>query len=110
MHFALLADRPDAIPLIAQWYFDQWGERSPGSTVATTCAYLETYLNRTSIPLLVLAVNHDDILGVASLKYREMDIYPDREHWLGGVYVPTVHRDRGLGPAMLKTSSQGPEV
>ena len=102
MDFALLADRPEAIPMLARWYFDQWGERSPDSTVATTCAYLETYLNRTAIPLLVLAVDHDEILGVASLKYREMDLYPDREHWLGGVYVPTMHRDRSVGSRVVE--------
>ena len=102
MDFSLLADRPAAIPLIARWYFDEWGERSRGSTVATICANLETYLNRMAIPLLVLAVDHDDILGVASLKYREMDIYPDREHWLGGVYVPTLHRGRRVGSRVVE--------
>ena len=102
MDFALLADRPEAIPILARWYFDQWGERSPGSTVATMCSILETYLNRTAIPLLVLAVDHDEILGVASLKYREMDLYPDREHWLGGVYVPTVHRSRRVGSHVVE--------
>jgi GNAT superfamily N-acetyltransferase len=88
--------------MLARWYFDQWGERSPGSTVATMCSILETYLNRTTIPLLVLAVDDDEILGVASLKYREMDIYPDREHWLGGVYVPTRHRDRRVGSRVVE--------
>jgi len=102
LDFALLADRPETIPIIARWYFDQWGERSPGATVATICTNLEKYLNRTTIPLLVLALDHDDILGVASLKYREMDIYPDREHWLGGVYVPAVHRGRSVGSCVVE--------
>jgi GNAT superfamily N-acetyltransferase len=102
LDFALLADRPETIPIIARWYFDEWAERSPGATVASICANLEKYLNRTTVPLLVLAVDHDDILGVASLKYREMDIYPDREHWLGGVYVPTVHRGRSVGSRVVE--------
>jgi GNAT superfamily N-acetyltransferase len=102
LDFALLADRPEAIAMIARWYFGEWGQRSPGSTVATICANLEKYLNGTTIPLLVLAVDHDDILGVASLKYREMDIYPDREHWLGGVYVPTAHRGRSIGSRVVE--------
>jgi len=53
-----------------------------------------------------LAVDHDDILGVASLKYREMDIYPDREHWLGGVYVPTVHRGRSVGSRVVENVAE----
>jgi predicted N-acetyltransferase YhbS len=102
LDFALLADRPEAIPMIARWYFDEWGERSTGATVATICANLQDYLNRTKVPLLVLAVDDNDILGVASLKYREMDIYPDKEHWLGGVYVPTAHRGRRVGSRVVE--------
>jgi GNAT superfamily N-acetyltransferase len=102
LDFALLADRPEAIPKIARWYFDEWGERSPGATVATICANLEKYLNRAAIPLLVLAVDGSDMLGVASLKYREMDIFPDKEHWLGGVYVPAMHRGRKVASRLIE--------
>jgi predicted N-acetyltransferase YhbS len=31
-----------------------------------------------------------------------MDIYPDREHWLGGVYVPTMYRDRRVGSRVVE--------
>ena len=40
--------------------------------------------------------------GQTWLKYREMDIYPDREHWLGGVYVPTSHRGREVGSRVVE--------
>ena len=42
--------------------------------------------------IIVLAVEGAEILGAAQLKYREMDIYPEKEHWLGGVYVSKKHR------------------
>jgi GNAT superfamily N-acetyltransferase len=53
-------------------------------------------LNREKIPLFVLAVEADEIVGVAELKYREMAIYPDKEHWIGGVFVPPAHRGKGI--------------
>lgn len=37
------------------------------------------------------------LLGAAELKTREMDIYPDYEHWLGGVYVESSERGKGIG-------------
>ena len=53
---------------------------------------LHGYLNTDKIPLIVLAVEGGEILGAAQLKYREMDIYPEKEHWLGGVYVSKKYR------------------
>ena len=31
--FAYLADRPEAVPQIAQWWFEEWGHLAPGETV-----------------------------------------------------------------------------
>ncbi|CAM6000261.1 unnamed protein product [Sphagnum balticum] len=31
-----------------------------------------------------------------------MDIYPDKEHWLGGVFVPPEHRKKGVATELLK--------
>ena len=95
MDFVFLADRQDAIPIIAGWYFEQWGHITKAS-VETTSAKMREALNRDKIPLFVLAVEDDEIVGVAELKYREMTIYPDKEHWIGGVFVPPAHRGKGI--------------
>ena len=41
------------------------------------------------------------MLGVAELKYREMVIYPDKEHWIGGVFIPSNHRGKGVATGMV---------
>ncbi len=30
-----------------------------------------------------------------------MDIYPEREHWLGGVYVTSEHRGKSIAQALV---------
>jgi hypothetical protein len=45
-------------------------------------AYVRDYLNKDKILLIIMAIEGDEILGVAQLKYHEMSIYPDKEHWL----------------------------
>ena len=96
MQFQLLAEREEFIPVIARWYFDQWGHLNDDATVGKIVAEMEIYTNHDSIPLIVLATEGSDLLGVAQLKYHEMKIYPDKEHWLGGVYVAREHRGRGI--------------
>ena len=102
MDFTLLVDRPDTIPRIAAWYHDEWGYLNPEESTTIVEENLRVYLERDRIPLIVLAVEGDDVAGCAQLKFREMDIYPEKEHWLGGVYVPAEHRGRGVASALVR--------
>ena len=58
---------------------------------------LKTQLNSSKVPLVLLLIDNEELLGVCQLKYHEMDIYPEKEHCLGGVYI--CHRQRGKGLA-----------
>ena len=100
MEFVFLADRPEAVPLVARWYFDEWGYCDPDVTYEQTVDRLRSRVNRDRLPLGLLAVEGDDVLGVAMLKIREMSIYPEREHWLGGVFVHPAARGRGLASGL----------
>jgi len=100
---SLLADRQDAIPLIARWYFDQWGHLIQGETVERTVDRLQIFLNRDKIPFILVASLGGEVAGVAQLKFRELpDLYPDKEHWLGGVYVARDYRGHGLGSLLAE--------
>ena len=72
-----------------------------GNSVGRISLKLQKYLNRDEIPLMVLAIQGDEILGVAELKYREMDIYPEKEHWIGGVFVPPKHGGKGVATGIV---------
>jgi GNAT superfamily N-acetyltransferase len=102
MHFKLLADCPELIPQIASWYFEEWGHlrKDTGSEYFQT--RLERSLNRDSLPLVILALENEQLAGVAELKIREMDIFPEKEHWLGGVYVPAENRRKGVGSKIIQ--------
>lgn len=98
----LLKNNKDLIPEIAEWYFHEWGYLAPNETVGELKANLETYLNDDKVPLIVLTKQNGELCGVAQIKYREMDIYPDKEHWLGGVYVKENYRGKGLASSIIK--------
>jgi GNAT superfamily N-acetyltransferase len=103
MHFAMLADHEYAVPLIARWYYEEWGYLHENATQDGTARDVRGYLNREVMPFIVLAVDGDAIAGAAQLKYREMaETFPDYEHWLGGVYVAPEYRGRSIGSALAE--------
>ncbi len=101
MKLDYLANHTGAIATIAKWYVDEWGHLPGVSSMAQAEDNLRAYLNTDKIPLMIIAKEGDEILGAAQLKYREMDIYPEKEHWLGGVYVAKEHRGKGIAEKII---------
>jgi GNAT superfamily N-acetyltransferase len=102
MKFEFLADRPEAIDLISRWYFEEWGRLNPKASVEGIASRISQSMNREKPPLLLLAVEGNEVIGAAELKFREMDIYPDREHWLGGLFVAPKWRGFGVGSKLME--------
>ncbi len=103
MRFEFLANIQDAIPIIGQWYNQEWGRRIHGETEDESIKRVSEYLNIDKIPFILVATEQTEILGAAQLKYREMaDLFPDKEHWLGGVLVAPKRRGRGIGSQLVE--------
>lgn len=100
MVIELLVDNFYTHKIVAKWYFDEWLSSVPNVTIDRVENKLAKAINRETAPLMVLAKDDDHLLGAAELKIREMDIYPQYEHWLGGVYVEESARGQGVGKAL----------
>ena len=51
---------------------------------------------------MILAINGNELIGAAQIKLKQLTIYPDKEHWLAGVYVEPKHRGNKVASALLK--------
>jgi GNAT superfamily N-acetyltransferase len=103
MQFDLLAHRHDAIPVLGRWYNQEWGQLLRNESEAETIEYVKGYLSEDKIPFIVVATEAAGILGAAQLKYREMeDLFPEKKHWVGGVFVAPAYRGRGLGCKLVQ--------
>ena len=106
-----LTDRRDALPIIGRWYNEEWGQRLRNESLEISIQRLDEYLNRDHMPFILLITEGPEILASAQLKYREMaEMYPEKEHWLGGVFVSPRHRGRGLGSRIAnEIANRAPE-
>lgn len=97
-----MADRPDLIPQIVTWFYEQWSR--PGSTITPAAieAGLRQRMNRDQIPITYVYMYEDYLIGSFSLKIREMETHPQHEHWLGSVYVRANYRRQGIGSWLVQ--------
>lgn len=103
LQFEYLSDRPEAAPLVAGWYFAEWGDLKPDTTAERIRETLVASASSHEIPITVLAVLDGTVIGSAQLKHREMRIYPEKEHWLGGVFVVAKHRRKEIATRLIET-------
>ncbi|MCC7633474.1 GNAT family N-acetyltransferase [Stenotrophomonas rhizophila] len=97
----LLSHTPALLPVVAQWYFSEWGRHVPGLGLADECQRLEVFLHDAELPLLLIAMDQGEPVAAAQLKFHERTERPEREHWLGGVYVQASHRGQGLAALLI---------
>ena len=97
-----LADCPELIPLLASWFYTEWGTLS----VEQFERRLHERLNRDRLPLVLVSIRDRQPVASASLKIREMDIHPEYLHWLGSVYVRPEDRNQGIGSFLIEHTAR----
>lgn len=102
MTIEYLADHPNALATLAQWQHSEWGHVPPGDTVEKRQARLQSYCNRDRIPLTVVALEDDGVLGSASLILHDMETRMELSPWLAGVFVGELFRRKGIGAALVR--------
>ncbi len=99
-----LADHPGWVPVIAGWFYDQWYDlyvnrsmtlKDAENSIADRCNY-------DKIPLILVAINDDKVIGTIGLKQCDMDTRKDLSPWLAGLYVVTEHRCNGIGSLLIE--------
>ncbi len=99
-----LADYPEWVPVITGWFYDQWYDlyvnrsmtlKDAESSIAERCNY-------DKIPLTLVSVKNDKVIGTICLKQFDMDTRKDLSPWLAGLYVATEHRCNGVGSLLVE--------
>lgn len=106
MQLIALSEHPELLPVLADWYFNAWGQQVPGVTLADQQQRLEVFLQSDELPLLMVALVDGQPVAAAQLKFHERTERPERLHWLGGVYVCDSHRGQGIAAQLIEELMQ----
>lgn len=104
MHIAYLADHPEYLTLLTQWFYEEWSYLNPGKTEEDLRHKLIQRLNTHCFPLTLLALDGQECLGTSSLIFHDMDTHLHLSPWLSSMYVPPNKRNLGIGTHLLKSS------
>ncbi|WP_164137283.1 GNAT family N-acetyltransferase [Stenotrophomonas maltophilia] len=104
MEFKVLAaDAPERQQL-AQWYHAEWGQDA-GLTLEQELQRLNPPQDAEGFPHLIAGFDGGQLVGAVQLKRREMQAFPQYEHWLGSVFVADSHRGRGLASGLVEQAA-----
>jgi len=98
-----LANHEGCIPQLAQYSYDEWRPvyDQLGLTVDNAVASYRERTNIEALPLALVAIEHDQVIGTGALKLRDLVSRPQYEPWLGGLFVVPEFRRRGVGTALV---------
>jgi predicted N-acetyltransferase YhbS len=102
MQIEYLAERPEFIPTLARWHYQEWGHLRPGDSVADRILRLQGRCGRGRVPQTVIAILENELVGSASLIEQDMESRLDLTPWLAGVFVAPQHRRQGIGAALVR--------
>lgn len=102
MQFEFLADNPDKVPQVISWWLTIWADRM-GTDVKAMEEQLLSSLSKDQFPVHILALKNGEPIGTAALKLQELnEMFPDKQYWLGSVFVAAAHRGDKVATALTQ--------
>lgn len=98
-----ISKHPEAIPVIARWLENEWGDLSHDVNFSKISSNLQEQKNPRTIPETFIALRNNTFLGTASLVENDMSTRPELTPWLAGVFVDPTFRKNGVGSELVKT-------
>ena len=101
-----LGERPDTVPTVATWLYEQWGYFHDHDSVDRRIGELRERLQTTELPVAFVALSSSapdaEPIGTASLTPDDLETRPDLTPWLASVFVRAPHRGKGVGAALVR--------
>lgn len=97
--------RPDLVPVVAQWLWNAFW-RSSGRSFGQTLDAVKHSVVAPNLPRTFILLVDDVPAGTVSLAEHDLDERPDLTPWLAGLYVAPDQRGHGLAGMLIKMVEQ----
>lgn len=102
LRFDFLFHHPQLVPQVIRWWHSVWADRM-GDDFPALERQLRESLTTTGLPAHVIAFDKEEPIAVAALKLQELaDLFPDRQYWLGSVFVVESQRGRHVASQLTQ--------
>jgi GNAT superfamily N-acetyltransferase len=102
IEIALLADHPETIPTLAQWFRAQWPAYYAGRTLAEIAQDFDAETHRDRLPVRLVAFADSELAGTITLRAHALQTLPQYRPGLGGLLVVERQRGRGIGTELVR--------
>ncbi|MGO9585920.1 MAG: GNAT family N-acetyltransferase [Limisphaerales bacterium] len=98
-----LKNHAACIPQLAKYSHDEWKPvyGKAGMTLGDVVASYAQRVNLNTLPLALVAIYHDTVIGTGSLKLQDLDVRPQLTPWVGGIFVVKEYRGQGVATALI---------
>jgi GNAT superfamily N-acetyltransferase len=94
------SDRPDLVPVVARWLWDEFW-RHHGHSLDQTLSVVRESIAARPMPRTFILLVEGEPVGTASLAAQDLDERPDLTPWLAGVFVEPRARGRGYAAHLI---------
>jgi GNAT superfamily N-acetyltransferase len=103
VQISYLIEHPEYVPQLAQWLFEEWDSILGERMLEARIKKLNAHMNRDKLPIAWVAHENGQPLGTAAFRVHDLEGREDLTPWLGGVFVASQFRRRGIGTALCAT-------
>jgi GNAT superfamily N-acetyltransferase len=100
-HLVTVKDRPDLVPVVARWLWDEW-RRDDGYSLEEIISKVAKRTSPSGPEQCFVLLANGEPVATASLTQRDLPARPDLKPWLAEVFVKPIFRRRGLASQVVR--------
>jgi predicted N-acetyltransferase YhbS len=101
-HIVHLHAAPQRREAVASLIHDEFWSEVPGASVDKMAARLSRAATSDALPLCLVALRGDKLLGAINLVDNDDEDHTDWHPWLAGMVVAAPHRGQGIGSQLVR--------